>query len=140
MNLCIVVYNYKLLFIILMLYRKDKCVNYKLMCLLLLFLLLLFTTLVYYTYTMPTGPCKIHTLMRYTYSCMWPIGYYFTFSIYSCISRAIPDYSCILSTQNDGISVSHNYNLNQSTQSHADASWDSVFEWFVMHYHMKSVQ
>ena len=48
--------------------------------------------------------------------------------IYSCISWAIPDYSCILSTQNDGISVSHNYNLNQSTQSHADASWNSVFE------------
>ena len=84
------------------------------MCLLLL-LLLMFTKLVYYTYTMPRGPCTIHT----------PIGY-FTFSIYSCISWAMPDYSCILSTQNDGISASHNYNLNQSTQSHADASWKSL--------------
>ena len=92
-----------------MLYRKDK------LCQLLLLLLLhLFTTLI---------PCReAHARL---YSC--DLGY-FTFSIYSCISRPIPDYSCILSTQNDGISASHNYNLNQSTQSHADASWNSVFE------------
>ena len=43
------------------------------------------------------------------YSCDLHVGYY-TFSTHSC--QATPKYSCILSTQNDGISASHNYNLN----------------------------
>ena len=105
-----------------------------------MFIIITIIIIVYYTCLLHLYHAERPMQDSYTdevYSC--DLGY-FAFSIYSCISRPIPDYSCILSTQNDGISVSHNYNLNQSTQSHADASWNSVFEWFVMHYHMKSVQ